>query len=110
MLSHNDDYDSYAPKSGYSKTHWALSNDLLHRSCSVVEDKISIALNVYKLPLTYEGPTQSEDSVRWILTMIALAAGDASVLCGTESFLKDIRGNLAEPWLQLNADVYKISG
>ena len=82
-------------------------NDISKLSCSIESDKISIAINVVNLQLSYSGVTVSEDECRWILAMIALASGDATVLCGIDEPLKfSIEFNDSEEIYQMNSWLY----
>jgi len=55
-------------------------NDLqASRGC----DKVSIALNLLGLPLSFRGRVRSEAHSRHILTLLALASGDPLMLCCT---------------------------
>ncbi|KAL8713849.1 MAG: hypothetical protein Q9220_001994 [cf. Caloplaca sp. 1 TL-2023] len=57
-------------------------SDISSLQCSIESDKISIALNIAGLGLFFNGHSDSVETCRWILAMIALSADDASVLCG----------------------------
>ncbi|KAL8952529.1 MAG: hypothetical protein Q9222_001559 [Ikaeria aurantiellina] len=57
-------------------------SDISSLQCSIESDKISIALNIGGLGLFFNGHSQSTETCRWILAMIALSADDASILCG----------------------------
>ena len=70
-----------------SDLHYSLSlpymsifRDLLLLGCSNIRDKLSIALNVLSLNLAYHGEVSDMNRCRWVLAMLALAAGDATVL------------------------------
>ena len=71
--------------------------------CAVETDKISISINAVSLQLLFSGPDRSKDQCRWILAMIALSAGDATVLGGVEKALKFDKGDhtdVAESWFR----------
>ena len=59
--------------------------DLSELQCSVQTDMISICINVAGLQLYYKGEEKSKDQCRWLLAMIALCAGDATVLGGIQA-------------------------
>ena len=78
-------------------------NDNMKLGCAVETDKISISINAVGLQLLFSGPHRSRDQCRWTLAMIALSAGDATVLGGIEealSFDKEDRADVAESWFR----------
>ena len=62
-------------------------NDNMKLACTIVTDKISLSINIAGLQFLYMGGEKSSDQCRWTLAMIALAAGEAIVLCGVEAAL-----------------------
>ena len=60
----------------------ARFGNITELACSVITDKVSICLNVANVPLIFHGTAISADHCRWILGMVALAAGDSTILCG----------------------------
>jgi hypothetical protein len=62
---------------------WSLIqqlHDTVALECKEINDKIQIAINLSGLPLCWMGGAKTEDEVCWIFTVLALAAGEASVL------------------------------
>ena len=102
MIAQKDDFSTTEPNIGFTKAYRSMFNDILNLSCFVQADKISIGLNVSGLPLKYIGGAKTNGSVRWTLTMLALAAGDASTLSGLDSYILDDSQPHEEPWLQVN--------
>ncbi|MDI1492955.1 MAG: hypothetical protein OHK93_004739 [Ramalina farinacea] len=56
--------------------------------CNVETDKISISLNIAGLQVYYMGRRQSRDQCRWLLAIITLCTGDATVFGGDRGFLR----------------------
>ena len=56
--------------------------------CNVETDKISISLNIAGLQVYYKGSRQSRDQCRWLLAIITLCTGDATVFGGDRGFLR----------------------
>ena len=69
-----------------SRPHWyarplgEFFHQVFEMTCSKVEDKISIALNVSGIQLRYFKNDISDDFCRWSPSLLALAGGDATVL------------------------------
>ena len=62
---------------------WSLIqqlHDTVALECSHKNDRMQIALNLSGLPLFWMGHAETDDEVWWIFTILALAAGEASVL------------------------------
>jgi len=77
-------------------------NDNMKLKCTVESDKISISINTAGLQLLFSGLHESRDKCRWILAMIALSSGDATVLGSVEEQLKfdgDNHTDHAESWV-----------
>ena len=73
---------------GRNRRSFAIEfSDLSELQCSVETDIISICINIAGLQLYYMGGKKSRDQCRWLLAMIALCAGDATVLGGIEGCL-----------------------
>lgn len=56
--------------------------------CNVETDKISISLNIAGLQVYYKGRRQTKDQCRWLLAIITLCTGDATVFGGDRGFLR----------------------
>ena len=70
------------------KPFLAALGDILSLESSSAVDKLVITLNVLKTGLSYQGPLDQNDTdVSMMITMIALAAGDASALASSGAFL-----------------------
>jgi hypothetical protein len=63
-------------------------HDTVALGCSDIKDKIQIAINLSGLPLCWMDTAKTEDEVYWIFTVLALAAGEASVLAFRGPLLK----------------------
>jgi hypothetical protein len=63
-------------------------HDTVALGCSDKTDKIQIALNLSGLPLCWMDTAKTDDEVYWIFTVLALAAGEASVLAFRGPLLK----------------------
>ena len=70
------------------KPYLSMFNDVLDLSATNRSDQISIALNVSRLPVIYLGRQKSLDECRWFLAMVALSAGDLSILSGDDDFIR----------------------
>lgn len=68
--------------------------------CSVLGDRISIALNIMGLRVSFHGSPVSEDECRWLLALIALCSGDASVLGCEGSSLVNLPDSIHQTWLR----------
>ena len=66
---------------------------------SIAMDKIGIVLNITGLQLYFKGPRRSHDECRWVLAMVALSAGDVTVLGGVDGALKLGSDTGARSWL-----------
>ena len=70
------------------KPFLAALGDILSLDSSSAVDKLVITLNVLKTGLSYQGPLDLNDAeVSVMITMVALAAGDASALASSGPFL-----------------------
>ena len=63
-------------------------SDIDQLTCSSQTDILSIAINVSGLQLYFTGEIRSPNERRWVLAMVALSAGDANVLGGTDEALR----------------------
>lgn len=63
-------------------------SDIDQLSCSSQTDILCIALNISGLHVCFTGETVSPNERRWVLAMVALSAGDANVLGGTDHALR----------------------
>ncbi|KAJ4986241.1 O-methyltransferase family 2 [Stagonosporopsis vannaccii] len=62
---------------GYRGSLMARHNAVIKKGCLLLEDKLSIMINMSGLALAYQGPTvNSEDELLYIVSLIALAAGE----------------------------------
>ena len=65
------------------RTPMAQFNGLIYLNASRGIDMLAVAANVAGLQLYFTGSDTSIHSIDWVLAMLALSAGDLSVLCGT---------------------------
>lgn len=79
-------------------------DNTLELDCSVTSDKISICLNISGLQIAFNKEKKSEDECYWVASLIALAAGDVSTLCGTGKPL-DLSESPYFSWLQRTGDL-----
>ncbi len=63
-------------------------SDIHQLACSSQTDLVSIAINVAGLQVYFTGEIQSPNECRWVLAMVALSAGDATVLGGIDEALR----------------------
>ena len=63
-------------------------SDICQLACSVQSDILCIAINVSGLQLYFTGQIRSLNECRWVLAMVALSAGDATVLGGIDEVLR----------------------
>ena len=63
-------------------------SDICQLACSVQSDILCIAINVSGLQVYFTGQIRSPNECRWVLAMVALSAGDATVLGGIDEVLK----------------------
>jgi hypothetical protein len=92
------------PPPGFSRPLMSLFHDIFQLSCSNIEDKISIALNVTGIQLRYLRDRPSEALCQWTLSLLALAAGDATVLGGLTNIQLNPGQELAS-WLTWTDDL-----
>ncbi|KAF2185598.1 hypothetical protein K469DRAFT_750321 [Zopfia rhizophila CBS 207.26] len=69
-------WESFSPKRLSSRN----SMTLLALGCSDENDKLQISINLAGLPVYWKGKDKGEDEAYWVSVLLALAAGDASVL------------------------------
>ncbi|MCJ1479382.1 hypothetical protein MMC13_008067 [Lambiella insularis] len=67
---------------------------------SLWTDKVSLCLNITRTSLYYTGRVTDLDEYSYVMTLLALAAGDATVLCATGEPLKDIYQDSRQSWLR----------
>lgn len=67
----------------YMKSPVETLRNLSKFGATVAADKVAIALNIVGCGLYYSGPDRSEHDCGLLLSVIALAAGDPTVLCCT---------------------------
>ncbi|MCJ1458941.1 hypothetical protein MMC28_009317 [Mycoblastus sanguinarius] len=81
--------------------------DIVKLDCSYMTDKVSISINVASLQLYFKGAIETVHQCRWILSMIALSAGDVTVLGGVDEALNLNVGvdSEAESWLRWSGDL-----
>lgn len=90
--------------------YMAMFHDVFSRNSSIEEDKISIAINLAGFQLDFVKRKRNMHQCRWIAALLALAAGDATVLCGTgESIEFKHQGNYGQSWLRWNDDLEDIT-
>ena len=63
-------------------------SDICQLACSVQSDILCIAINVSGLQVYFTGQIRSPNECRWILAMVALSVGDATVLGGIGEVLR----------------------
>ena len=87
--------------------------DLMQFDCSIESDRISIAVNAVKLQLSYQGGELSKEQGHWVLAMIALASGEATVLSsvGRPLILNHEKDKFARnSWLSLKSHSRDLMG
>ena len=94
-----DIYSRVALTDRAQRSYMAEFVDISRLKASIQTDKISIAMNVVGLQLYYKGDFKSAEQIKWILAMIALCAGDLTVLGGDEEAFKVGAGLNARSWL-----------
>lgn len=62
------------------RSKFVLVCEVFLRSCTNLEDKITVGLNVANLGLNFVGNVKSEDDCHWIMASAMLCSGDATVL------------------------------
>lgn len=99
----------YNPQNTLSLPYLSMFRDLLLLGCSELRDKLSIAINVFSWGISYNGRVENIGQCRWILAMLALAAGDATVLCCQGDFISFEKGSSNPSGLQWPDDDESIS-
>ncbi|MCJ1364008.1 hypothetical protein MMC16_003117 [Acarospora aff. strigata] len=90
---------------GQGRSLMSEFSDIYLLESSVQTDKICIAINISGLQLYFMGHDKSADECRWILAMIALSAGDATVLGGIDDPLMPEDGSGRPSWLHWANDL-----
>jgi hypothetical protein len=67
-----------------TRSKYVLLYEACWRSCSNLEDKVTLGLNITNIGLNFLGGVESEDECRWILALALLCSGDATTLSVTE--------------------------
>ena len=78
----------YVIRPGYVRPLMSTFYDLFKLNSSIVADKVGIAINVGGLAILYTGTEKSADQCRWILSVLALSAGDATAICGVSDSIQ----------------------
>ena len=63
-------------------------SDIFQLACSIQSDILGIAINISGLQVYFTGQIRSPNECRWVLAMVALSAGDATVLGGADEVLR----------------------
>ena len=90
---------------GYVRTLFSTFHDVFQLNSSVA-DKLNIAINMVGLPILYAAAEKSEDQCRWILSVLALSAGDASAICGVGGCIKANSESETICWLRWTDDIW----
>lgn len=64
-----------------SRPYLSMFRDLLLLGCSKLKDKLLIAINLSSLELSFNGNIEDIEQCRRVLALLALAAGDGTILC-----------------------------
>jgi hypothetical protein len=88
------------PEEMISGNMFEVFRDISKLDCSVLSDKISIALNITGLRLSFHGSLVSEYECNWLLALISISAGDASVLGCEGKPLVNLLGRVHQTWLR----------
>lgn len=97
--------------SAYRHTKWykrwpiAQFNGIIELNSLFEADKIGIGVNVAGFQLYYTGDEVSVDQCRWTLVMLALCAGDLSVLCGSGPAISVGADVNVSSWLRWNMNL-----
>jgi Heterokaryon incompatibility protein (HET) len=68
---------------------------------TLARDKLAISLNVADCGLSFEGPAETRDDCCLVLSLIALAARDPTVLCNSGKMLEIPGKNKTTTWLRM---------
>lgn len=109
MISISLSFDIYSRTSLMSdynvrRSFMAEFHDILRLESSSETDKIGISLNVVGLQLFFKGVNKSSEECKWILAMIALCAGDLTVLGGAGELVKPDAKSETVSWLHWAED------
>ncbi len=74
-------------------------SDICQLACSVQSDILCIAINVSGLQVYFASQIRSPNECRWVLAMVALSAGDATVLGGIDEVLRVEERTGTPSWL-----------
>jgi Heterokaryon incompatibility protein (HET) len=99
-LTHMSPYRTSSRIDYPKRTPMSQFNSIINLSSSFETDKISIAANIAGLQIYYKGPQMSNNQCRWIISMLALCAGDLSILCGTGPAIQMTNGINRPSWLR----------
>lgn len=72
----------------YSRSLFSEFSDIQELACSFQTDVVCIAMNISGFQVYFAGHLRSPNECRWILAMVALPAGDATVLDGVDEILR----------------------
>lgn len=86
------------------RSFMAEFHDISRLKSSFEIDKISISMNVVGLQLYFKGGNKSAEECKWILAMVALCAGDLTVLGGAGDALKPDTNSSTASWLHWAED------
>ncbi|MCJ1405708.1 hypothetical protein MMC11_008938 [Xylographa trunciseda] len=104
ILSRMAEQDAATIHQSLSRPYTSIFRDVLLLESSEISDKLSIAVNISTLGLYLKEKAENIERCRWILAMLALAAGDATILCGLGDHLYSTLGPPSISWLQWPAD------
>ena len=80
-------------------------SDIDQLACSSLTDVPCIAMNIAELQVYFTGHVRSRNECRWVLAMVALSAGDATVLDGVDEILR-VEDDASTPsWLNWANDL-----
>ena len=80
-------------------------SDIHRLACSSQTDLLCIAMNISGLQVYFTGQIRSANECRWVLAMVALSAGDATVLGGVDEILMAEDHDGIPSWLNWTNDL-----
>jgi len=93
------------PPSSYVRPFMVTFSDVFELNVSIETDKIGIVINLTGLQIYFTGSEKSKDQCRWIVSLLALSASDASVLSSVDqSITVDPNFKIAS-WLRWSRDI-----
>ena len=91
----------------YGRSLISEFSDIHRLACLYQTDVLCIAMNVAGFQIYFTGHLRSSNECRWVLAMVALSAGDATVLDGVEELLS-VDDSVGTPsWLNWTNELEK---